>query len=58
MFAYIALEEMQIVAQRKTICRNRILQPSYTWKEAIGNFCTPTSPTNFHISEGQTMHKG
>ena len=36
----------------------RISQSSYTWKEAISNFCTPTSPTNVHISEGQTMHRG
>ena len=28
-----------------------------TWKEAIGNFCTPTSRTNAHISEEKTMYR-
>ena len=36
MHAYIVLKKMYIVAQRKTICRYRIFQSSYTWKEPIG----------------------
>ena len=58
MHAYIALKKMYIVAQRKTICMYRISQSSYTWKEVIGNFCTPACVTNVHISEGQTMYRG
>ena len=58
MHAYIALKKMQIVPQKKKICRYIISQSSYTWKKAIGNFCTPAYLTNVQISEGQTMYRG
>ena len=58
MHSYITLKKMLIVAQRKTIWRYRISQSSYTWKEAIGNFCIATSAANVHISEEKNIYRG